>query len=167
VGADDEPQAVDRPGPVLRAQSSSLLRTFFAAYEARTNAALADPPEVDVEATAAAFAPYFVESSPRGVMGGENGPAFREQIPQGFAFYRQVHTTAMRIREIAPTPLDATHVAARVGWTAHYAPPGRKPFTIDFDVTYLLRIDGDRPTIFAYITGDEEAALRDAMSRED
>ncbi len=36
------------------------LAEFFADYEARTNRALADPPEVDTEATAAAFADCFI-----------------------------------------------------------------------------------------------------------
>ena len=66
------------------------LDAFFAAYAKRSTDALAEPPIEDVDGVVASFAPYFVESSPTGVMGSENGPEFRKMIPEGFANYRKV-----------------------------------------------------------------------------
>ena len=68
---------------------------FFEEYAARTNRALGEQPEVDVEATAAAFADCFVEASPVGVNCGGNNGKFREQIPKGFEFYRSIGTRSM------------------------------------------------------------------------
>jgi hypothetical protein len=44
------------------------LAEFFAEYKARINRALADKPEIDIEATARAFADCFIEANPNGVV---------------------------------------------------------------------------------------------------
>ncbi len=46
------------------------------------NDALADPPKIDAEATAAAFADCFVEASPVGINCGKNDETFLAQIPK-------------------------------------------------------------------------------------
>jgi hypothetical protein len=132
------------------------LRDFFAAYEARTNRALQDPPEVDVEATAAAFADCFVEASPKGVQCGQNDDQFREVIPKGFDFYRSIGTKTMKIVSLETTLLDDFHALARVHWEAFYERKDGRQERIEFDVIYLVQRTGDQPRIFAYVTGDEE-----------
>lgn len=137
------------------------LDAFFADYERRTNAALADPAALDVEASAAAFAECFIGSTPAGIMVGQNDDELRAFLPKHMDFCRQVGTQSMTIGSIAVTPLDALHATARVHWIARY----KRPFdgaavSIEFDVIYLVRKVGDDPKIFGWISGDEFAALK-------
>lgn len=137
------------------------LAAFFDAYAARVNRALVDPPDVDVEATAAAFAECFLGANPQGVRCGANDAAFREAIPQGFAFYRSIGTQRMEITALDVTALDAGHALATVDWSAHYRRRDGRELSIEFSVIYLVQLLGDAPLIFCYITGDEEAAYRE------
>lgn len=136
-----------------------VIERFFEAYAARFARALAEPPEVDLEATAGAFADCFVEAGPRGVSCGRNDGTFRAQIPQGYAFYRRIGIRSMAVTTLAPSQLDERHWGARVGWTAVYDSAGRAG-EVAFEVIYLLQMTGLGPKIFAYITGDEEGQLR-------
>jgi hypothetical protein len=138
-----------------------ITKEFFAAYESRMNRALADPTEIDIEETAAAFADSFVESSPVGVICGANGDEFRAMIPKGYEFYRSIGTTSMTIRTIDTTRLDEYHLVAKVHWRACYEKKDGAGETIDFDVIYLLRMPDGEPKIFAYITGDEQKVLKE------
>jgi hypothetical protein len=136
-----------------------VIERFFEAYAAQFARALADPPEVDVEATAAAFADCFVEAGPQGVSCGRNDATFRAQIPKGFAFYRGIGIGSMAVTVLAPSQLDRRHWGVRVGWTATYHRAGRSGM-IEFEVLYLIQMTDTGPRIFAYITGDEEGQLR-------
>ncbi len=132
------------------------LEQFFAAYEQRFNDVLNGQP-ADVDATAGAFADYFVESSPAGVMGGKNDEKFRGQIPKGNEFYKSIGTQSMKIGTLDITQLDEFHAIARVHWLSDYK--GNKH--IEFDVFYIVNQVGDEPKIFAYITGDEQKVLQE------
>ena len=137
------------------------LERFFADYAERFNRALAEPPVVDVEGTAAAFAGCFVEASPRGVTCGKNDDTFRATIPQGAEFYRSIGTTSMRITSLEVTPLDGYHTMAKVRWDSRYRKKDGREERIEFDVIYLVQTLGDTTKISAYITGDEQKALRE------
>lgn len=138
------------------------LDAFFAAYAKRSTDALKTPPIEDIDGTVQSFAPYFVESSPRGVMGGENGPEFRKMIPQGFAHYRKVGGKAMRITRLDIVELDDANAMATIDWAFDYVRPSdRKTGTVTFTNRYFLNVSGDAPKIFAYITPDEEQAMKD------
>jgi len=136
-----------------------VLERFFAAYEDGFNRALGDPGAVDAAETAAAFADCFVEAGPRGVSCGRNDETFRDRIPMGYAFYRQIGIRAMVIRSLAPARLDERHWSVRVMWAAEYDREGTAG-RIEFEVIYLLQMTDAGPRIFAYITGDEEGELR-------
>ncbi|MEN6342787.1 MAG: hypothetical protein ABFC89_09540 [Methanospirillum sp.] len=136
-----------------------VIECFFETYATLFALAFAEPPEVDVEATANAFADCFVESGPRGVICGRNDEMFRAQIPRGYAFYRRIGIRSMTVTTLVPSQLDERHWGVRVGWTAVYDKAGRAG-EIVFDVIYLLQMTGSVPKIFAYITGDEEGQLR-------
>ena len=126
------------------------------------NAALQKRPVVDVAAGAAAFAPYFVASSPQGVYGAKNGWLFRFMIPRGYARYRRLGTQRMEIRGLSVVPLDDHHALARTHWWSSYRRKSGEPVEIEFDSIYVLRIAaGQEPQIFAYITGDEQQVLKD------
>lgn len=138
------------------------INEFFAQYEARVNRALGDAPEVDdAKATVEAFSDCFIAANPRGVSCGKNDEQFRLQILQGFEFYRSIGTKSMTISCLAVTALDEFHVQARVSWQAEYIKKDGSGERIDFDVIYMLQTIGERPKIFAFITGDEEGALRE------
>jgi hypothetical protein len=141
--------------------NDSRLQKFFAAYEDRTNRALKEPPEIDVEAVAVAFTDCFIEASPKGVMCGKNDEEFRASIPKGFDFYRSIGTQSMKIGSLTTTPLDDVHVLARVHWVARYVKKDGSEEMIEFDVIYLVQILNDQPRIFAYITGDEEKLYKE------
>lgn len=132
------------------------IEKFFTAYEQRFNDVLNGKP-ADVEATAGAFADYFVESSPAGVMGGKNDEKFREMIPKGNEFYKSIGTLSMKIDSLEITQLDDFHAIARVHWMSSY----KKDVDIDFDVFYILNLVNEEPKIFAYITGDEQKVLQE------
>ena len=137
------------------------IREFFEAYARRFEASLGPDGNVDTEGVVSSFAPYFVESSPLGVHGGRNGVLFRWMVPRGFAHYRKIGTRRMRVASLQITELDPMHAMARVGWHSEYVKRGGEPVSIDFDVIYLLHVGDSGPKIFAYISGDEQKALRE------
>jgi hypothetical protein len=138
------------------------IRQFFQAYAHRFQASLDAPGEVDVEGVVNSFAPYFVESSPAGVQGGRNGLMFRWMVPRGFAHYRKLGTRRMCIDSLQVTELDPMHAMAKVGWHSEYVKKADgAAVSIDFVVIYLLRLGDAGPQIFAYVSGDEQKALRE------
>ncbi|RYE46415.1 MAG: hypothetical protein EOP24_16085 [Hyphomicrobiales bacterium] len=138
------------------------LKLFFEAYAKRSNDALQNPPIDDVDGTIASFAPYLVESSPQGVMGGANNAEFRKMIGQGFAKYREVGGTAMRVTGVKVTELDDVNAMATVDWEFDYKRrKDGKAGTVGFTNRYFLNLAGDTPKIFAYITPDEQQAMQE------
>jgi hypothetical protein len=135
------------------------LTQFFDAYAARFNGALGAEQAEDIDAVVSSFAAYFVESSPAGVMGGQNGEEFRRMIPQGYARYRAIGTRSMSIDQLELSQLNELHWMARVGWDSRYIKPDGAEVRIDFEVIYLLTLQSGAPQIFAYITGDEQKVL--------
>jgi hypothetical protein len=138
-----------------------MIDGFFAAYAAGFNKALADTPEIDVEATAGAFADCFIAADPNGVSCGKNDEEFRTRIPMGFAFYRSIGTKSMKVASLAVTPLDDYHLTANVHWESVYRKKDGSEEEIDFDDIYFVRMVGDQPRIFGYVTGDEQRLLRE------
>lgn len=138
------------------------IEEFFKAYARRSDEALHNPPKEDIEGIVEAFAPYFVGANPKGVYGGPNGDAFRKMIPDGFRRYREAGGTAMRIARVKPTAIDDHNAMARVDWEFDYtrAKDGRKG-TIVFQNIYFLNFAEGKPKVFAYITPDEEQAMKD------
>ena len=138
------------------------LEQFFAAYARRSNQALGDTPIDDVDGTVASFAGYFVEASPRGVVGGVNGDDFRAAIPQGFARYREIGGRAMRAARIDVSELDAFNAMVRVDWEFDYKRPrDGQTGTIAFQNIYFVNFATGEPKIFAYVTPDEAQAMKD------
>jgi len=133
---------------------------FFDRYAATYARALADKPGVD-KALAAAFADYFVESSPAGVHGGKNGLVFRLMAMRGFARYRKIGVESMAVDTLEITPLDDLHAMARVMWDSRTRrrSDGRM-VRIRFAHYYFLALARGRPRIFAYVATDERAILK-------
>jgi hypothetical protein len=143
-----------------RDDHETIVRAFFQAYAKRTNEAIADPPKVDVAGVRGAFADYFVGADPNGVHGGRNGLLFRLMVRWGFRAYRRLGTTAIDLTGLEVTSLDDFHAMARVDWVAHYDGRRGGGKDIPFSNLYLLQIRDGEARIFAYVTPDEEAALK-------
>ena len=138
-----------------------IVRDFFDAYAARTNAALARPPRMDVAGIRNAFAPYFVAASPAGVRGGRNGLMFRLMLRLGFRAYRRIGTRSIDLAGLDVTPIDDMHVMAKVDWVARYDGSKGDGQDIAFTNHYFLQVRDGRAKVFAYVTPDEQAALRE------
>ena len=134
------------------------IREFFKEYEARFNRALKG--EEDAEGTANTFTDCFIGASPQGVMCGANNEEFRQNIPRGNAWYRSIGTKLMNITSIETTTIDDMHFMVRAAWHSEYVTKKEEEIKIDFEVVYLLQFRNEQLKIFAYITGDEQAALR-------
>lgn len=138
------------------------IERFFEAYARRSDEPLHEPPIEDVDGVVASFAPYVVGANPKGVFGGANDAEFRKVIPQGFARYREVGGTAMRVARVKVSELDNYHAYARIDWEFDYERPGDgRKGTISFQNIYFLNFSDGDPRIFAYITPDEEQAMKD------
>lgn len=134
------------------------IEQFFANYEKRFADGLAGNPVA--EETTKAFADFFVEASPVGVSGGKNDAAFLEAIPKGYEFYRSIGITKMEIRQLDITELNDLHYMVEVYWESFYEKEG-KTDSIEFSVIYFLQNLNGALKVFAYITGDEQAVLKE------
>jgi len=138
---------------------TAAIDDFFVRYAGRFNRGLSGA-EPDVEETVNSFAECFVESSPAGIICGKNDETFREKIPEGYKFYRSIGTESMEIRSRNITLLDEFHALVKVHWFSVYRTKDDTKVEIEFDVFYLLQTM-EQIRIFAYITGDEQAVLRE------
>lgn len=137
------------------------IEEFFERYQKSFNKALKEATEIDAKEMAQCFSDCFIAANPAGVACGKNDEELESQILRGLQFYRSIGTRSMNVLEIAVTALNRFHALARVRWQSQYRKKDGEGERIDFDVIYLLQINGERPRIFAYITGDEEEALRE------
>lgn len=141
-------------------QRKQLIEDFFDRYSANFNAAL-DKQSPDVETSAAFFAGSFIGSGPAGVNCGKNDDAFRKSMQQGYAFHKSIGITSMVITAKEIKMLDELHVLSKIYWRSAFTRNNRSTGKIDFSVTYFLRDENNTPKIFAYITGDEQKALKE------
>lgn len=134
------------------------VRAFFERYETVFNRSLGG--DADMDAVAALYASEFIAASPAGVMAGKNDDQLKQAMAQGYARYREIGTKEMRLRDVRVSPLDDRHCVAHVAWTATYARTNQPDVTIDFDVHYFIQMLGGEPKVFGWVSGDEEALLR-------
>lgn len=135
------------------------VKTLFERYERFVRRSLVG--EIDIDEVASLYAPAFIAASPERVMTGKNDDQLKRAMGQVYAHYRAIGTKDMRIRNIRTSPIDERHCVAHVAWTATYARPGAPDVSIDFDVHYLVQERGSEMTIFGWVTGDEQALLRE------
>lgn len=136
------------------------LEIFFDKYAERFNKVL-NGEKADIEETANCFTGNFIESSPAGVLCGENGEGFKKKIPEGYSFYKSIGIISMDILFKEITPLDDLHTMVKVHWRSAYVNKNKSSGGIEFDVIYLLTNFEEQFKIFAYMTGDEQKALKD------
>ena len=135
------------------------IKTLFERYERFFMQALAG--DMDQEEAASLYASEFIAATPAGIMTGKNDEHFRATMAQGYDYYRSIGTKEMRIRNVRTSPIDERHCVAHVAWTAVYARQGEPDVAIDFDVHYLVQDLHGEPKIFGWISGDEQAVLKE------
>ncbi|HMJ70870.1 MAG TPA: hypothetical protein VK508_18335 [Cyclobacteriaceae bacterium] len=136
------------------------LEEFFSKYESNFNAAINGDGSGVAEAVQPFFANCFVESSPAGVMCGQNNNEFVEKIKQGFQFYRGIGSKGMNITSKDISLIDDLHASVKVYWRYTFEKEGAEG-AIDFhNIYFTTSVDGE-PKIFAYIAGDEQKALKE------
>jgi hypothetical protein len=140
------------------ADINDQIEQFFEAYEKRFAEGLAG--DAVAEETAKVFADFFVEASPMGIIGGKNDQEFRDRVPKGYDFYRSIGITKMEIRQLDITELNELHHMVEVYWESFYEKDGQ-PGSIEFSVIYFLQHLNGTLKVFAYITGDEQAVLKE------
>jgi len=67
----------------------------------------------------------------------------------------------MRMRDVRLSLMDEHHCVAHVAWTAIYARQDAPDISIDFDVHYLVQKLNGEPKIFGWVSGDEQALLKE------
>ncbi len=133
---------------------------FFSQYESKFNDALSGG-EPDIEQTVNSFTEHFLEASPLGVNAGKNDKDFREMISKGWAFYKDIGIQAMNILSKQITVLDDFHALVKINWNSSFVRNNNSSGEISFEVFYLVQKLEEDIKIFAYITGDEQQALKD------
>lgn len=135
------------------------VRKLFERYERFFNRALKG--EVDRQELASLYSSEFIGAAPVGVRTGKNDEQFKEVMTKGYAHYRATGAKEMRIRSIRLSAIDELHCVAHVAWTATYTREDRPDVAIDFDVHYLVQILNGDPRVFGWISGDEQALLKE------
>ena len=133
--------------------------TFFNDYADRFNTALKGG-DTDIDKVAQCFTEAFLEASPLGVNCGKNNDQFKESIPKGYEFYKRIGIKSMDILSKDLTSLDPYHIMVKVRWETAFQRKDNSEGRVEFDVIYLLQTIMDDLKIFAYITGDEQAVLK-------
>lgn len=135
------------------------VKKLFERYERLFNQALGG--DMDAQALALLYASDFIAASPAGVRSGKNDAQLSEVMAQGYDRYRAIGTRGMRIRRVDISPIDENHCIAHVAWTASYARKDRPDVAIDFDVHYLVQKLRAEAKVFGWVSGDEEALLKE------
>ena len=144
---------------LLEETVETSVRKLFERYESLFKAALHG--DVDMDDVAALYASEFIAASPAGVMTGKNDEQLKQVMAKGYAHYRAIGTKEMRIRGLRISPMDEHHCVAHVAWRATYARTDRPDVAIDFDVHYLVQQLVAEPKVFGWVSGDEQALLKE------
>ncbi len=134
------------------------IASFFESYANLYNRALAGENVFGDIATR--FSPRFIAAGPEGVSTGKQDAAFRRQLGKMYAFYRSIGTQKMTAKRVETTPIDASHMMAKVFYCGQYSKPDGTDLKIDFNVTYFLDVSTNKPKIFGFVAGDEMGLYR-------
>lgn len=128
------------------------IRRFFADYAVASLGG-------DSAAVAAAYAATYIETGPTAVASFTVDKAYqRELAKKSDMMTTQFGLSALDIdiediREMAPQ-----HYAVRAGWTMSFHPPGQKPVTSRFQISYVVRV-AEAVVILLAISHEDEAAV--------
>ena len=134
--------------------------SFFNGYAVLFNKGI-NGESSNVEEIARLFADCFIAASPDGVHCGKNDEQFRTAIPQGYDFYKNIGIISMEIISKEITILDDYHTMTKVHWKSGFTKKDNSTGSLEFDVIYFIQTMTSKHKIFAYITRDEQKALRE------
>ena len=115
----------------------------------------------DVERTAELYSDCFIAANPLGVNCGRNDEQLRDAIVKGYAFYKNIGITSMEIISKQITLLDDFHAMVKVYWKSNFIKKDGSRGSIEFANIYFTQTRENQHKVFAYITGDEQAVLRE------
>lgn len=134
--------------------------SFFDQYRDRFNRALTgDAP--DIELTAELYSDCFIGANPLGVNCGNNDKTFRDAMREGYNFYKNIGITSMEIISKEITFLDDFHTMIKVRWNSNFTKKDGSKGGIEFENIYFTQTIKNQHKVFAYITGDEQAVLKE------
>jgi hypothetical protein len=137
----------------------TAVKNLFARYQRFFNRALHGG--ADLDEGASFYAAAFIAASPAGIVAGKNDDQLGRIMEQGYERYRAIGTKEMRMRDVRLSPMDEHHCVAHVAWTAIYSRRDAPDVSIDFDVHYLVQKLNGEPKIFGWVSGDEQALLKE------
>lgn len=142
------------------ASTTDEITNFMANYAERTNDGIRGA-TVDSAFLAGCFAADFIGASPAGVMAGKN-QGLAEFLAKGIDAYREMGGTAFVAESIDTQELAPNSFVATIGWRFDYRrPKDGKTGSVRFTNRYFVTSAMGSPKIFAWITPDEQAALRE------
>lgn len=125
------------------------LKTYFTEYGASA---------FDAKKTATFYGDFAVTSAPN-FIGCLKG---KEEINNAFSeianYQKKTGLISMTPAKVDAQKLDDLHQLAKVSWNAKFEKTGDK--VIEFDITYLLRKEKDKPKILLYISHQDEEEMR-------
>lgn len=115
----------------------------------------------DVEQVAELYSDCFIGANPLGVQCGKNNKALRDQMLKGYDFYKKIGITSMDIVSKEITILDEFHTMTKVRWKSNFIKKDNTKGSIEFENIYLTQTKDNQHKVFAWITGNEQAALKE------
>jgi hypothetical protein len=138
--------------------SRENIEDFFNRYASTMNNALFG--EIyDPNAIMDSFSAFVVGANPSGVVGGKNDEQFAKSILQGIDYYKKIGILSMNITAKEISILDEFHGVVNIFWKCFYENQNASG-EIPFEVTYMIQCKDGSIKIFAYVTGDEQAAFK-------
>ncbi|MCC6237617.1 MAG: hypothetical protein IT299_08590 [Dehalococcoidia bacterium] len=129
------------------------LVAFFERYAATSMGAV--PQDL-----AACYDTSFLAAGPQGGAAFQNDEAFLGWLQQVHDFNEGAGMTALEVVAVGETPISNEYVLASVRWGARFRVTGDE--VIEFEISYLLRVDGDSFKVAAYVSHeDQEAVMRE------
>lgn len=116
----------------------------------------------DIEQTAELYSDCFIGANPLGVRCGKNDKQLQEAMLKGYAFYNDIGITSMEIVSKEITILDDFHTMAKICWKSNFVKKDNSKGSIEFDNIYFTQTKENQHKVFAWITGDEQAALKES-----
>lgn len=138
----------------------SQIDSFFDQYRDRFNKAIKGDVS-DIEGTAELYSDYFIAANPSGVYCGKNDKQLHEVMLKGYAFYKNIGITAMEIVSKEITLLDDFHTMTKIRWRSNFVKKDDLKGSIEFENIYFTQTRENQHKVFAYITGDEQAVLKE------
>lgn len=115
----------------------------------------------DIEQTAGLYSDCFIGANPLGVQCGKNDKELRDFLLKGYGFYKEIGITSMDIVSKEITILDEFHTMTKVRWKSHFIKRYNSKGSIEFENIYFTQTKENQHKVFAWITGNEQAALKE------